>query len=425
MFGLYRATGFGGLLVAFGAITAATFLLAFKRCVGGPYLAALMTLAGAVASAHTWGVRPQMLSGLLASVFLLLLEASSERPRLLWWTAPLMLLWVNLHAGYPIGLAFLALSLFGEALQAGVGAEPWRQSAPRLQNLALMFAVCLTLVRLNPNGARLYAYPFETLRSSAMHRFIQEWASPNFHQLTFLPLLLMLLLLMAGLAFSSVRLHPRNLVLLLFTIPAALRSTRHIPILMLVMIPVLTELTESWLRERGATRLLNPEPILSSRRTLVGNVLVLAAFLTLAAIRIRYLVATQEEMEARQFPAAAVAFLNRERSLQPILNYPNWGGYFIWKLYPQYRVFIDGRADVYGDPFIEAFGDSYYLTNDWSKLLQKWAIRTLILPPDTPLITALRSDPGWQQIYADSQAVILTRSRNAAPSGTNLDNSLL
>jgi hypothetical protein len=55
------------------------------------------------------------------------------------------------------------------------------------------------------------------------------------------------------------------------------------------------------------------------------------------------------------------------------------------------------------------FGACYYLTDDWKKSLRTWGIRTLVLPPDAPLITALRSGPEWKQIYVDSEAVILTR----------------
>ena len=94
-----------------------------------------------------------------------------------------------------------------------------------------------------------------------------------------------------------------------------------------------------------------------------------------------------------------------------MMNHYNWGGYFIWKLYPQYRVFLDGRADVYGDALMTEFASCYYLKGDWKKSLEAWGIRTVVLPPDAPLITALRTSPQWQQIYADSQAVILTRSQ--------------
>src|SRR4029077_9304250 len=95
LYSVYRAAGFGGLMIAIGIVIAATFLLVFARCPGRPYLAALMTLWGAVASVPTWGVRPQIFSLLLASVFLVLLDASFKRPSLLWWLPPLMLLWVN------------------------------------------------------------------------------------------------------------------------------------------------------------------------------------------------------------------------------------------------------------------------------------------------------------------------------------------
>ncbi len=410
LFGIYRISGFGGLIVVFAAVIAATFLLVFRRSPGRPYLAALMTLWGAVASATTWGVRPQMFSLLLASIFLVLLEASEERPNLLWWTVPLMLLWVNLHAGYPIGLAFIALFLVGEKFEAAVRPEPWQKSLPRLKRLAMAFTLCLALVVVNPNGVRIYWYPFETLRSAAMHRFIHEWFSPDFHDPTYLPLLLMLLALVASLALSPRRPRLRNLVMLLATIPAALRSIRHIPILVLIIAPVLAELAESWLQESGVTRLFRTPPIRSASRTFVINFLVLFAFAAFTIVRVRQVVSRQAETEAAHFPLAAAAFLQQDHPPGPMMNHYNWGGYFIWKLYPQYRVFMDGRADVYGDAFMTDFSACYYLTDDWRKSLQTWGIRTLVLPPDAPLIIALRIRPEWKQVYADPEAVILTRN---------------
>jgi hypothetical protein len=409
LFGLYRLFGFGGLIVCFAGVIAVTLMLVFARCPGRPYLAALTTLWGAVASSPAWGVRPQMFSLLLASIFLVLLEASCKRPKLLWWTAPLMLLWVNLHAGYPIGLAFLALFLIGETLQAAIRPGPWTQSAARLKNLVLAFLVCLALVAVNPNGLYIYAYPFETLRSAAMQRFIQEWFSPDFHDPMYLPLLLMLLALMAGLALSRRRIHFRNLVLLLATVPAALRSMRHIPILALVLVPVLADLAESWLQQRGAGQFLQAGRRPPTRRIVLANVLVLVAFSTFTVLRVRQVAASQQQTEAQHFPQAGAAFLSRERPPGPILNHYNFGGYFIWKLYPQNPVFIDGRADVYGDQFMNEFAAAYHFTGDWSLPLRRWDIRTVVLPPDAPLITTLRSSPAWTQIYADSRAVVLTK----------------
>jgi hypothetical protein len=409
LFGLYRVAGFGGLILVFALIIAMTMLLVFIRCPGRPYLAALVTLAGAVASAPAWGVRPQMFSLLLGSIFLVLLEGSAERPPLLWWTVSLMLLWVNLHAGYPIGLAFLALFLLGETLEAAVYTGRWKKSAARLRKLALALAFCVAVVPINPNGLQIYSYPIETLRSPAMQKFIQEWFSPDFHNPMYLPLLFLLLALVAGLALSPHRPRLRDLVLLLATVPAALRSMRHIPILMLVLVPIVASLAETWLRQRGAERLLQAGYSQPSRRIVLTNLLVLVAFAAFTVVRVRQVVRTQEQTEAKNFPEAAVAFLNREHPPGPILNHYNFGGYFIWKLYPQYRVFTDGRADVYGDSFMDDLAATYYLRDDWRVSFNRWGIQSLVLPPDAPLVTALRSGPDWKQIYADPQAVILTR----------------
>ena len=411
IFGLYRVAGFGGLIVGFAGVIASTLLLVFMRCPGRPYLAALMTLWGAVASAPAWGVRPQMLSLLLASIFLVLLEASEKRPGLLWWTPPLMLLWVNLHAGYPVGLVFLALFLLGEGLEAAVRSAPSAQSTTRLRNLALALAVSLAVVPLNPNGLKIFIYPFETLRSTGMQKFIQEWSSPNFHDPMYAPFLLMLLALMTGLAVSPQRPSIRDLVLLLATIPGALRSIRHIPIAVLILIPILARLAEGWLRQRGSGRLLERGQSEPTRRILLVNALVLISFTAFTVARVRHVVSLQPETEARHFPVAGTAFLARERPPGPIMNHYNWGGYFIWTLYPGYRVFLDGRADVYGDQFMDQFAASYYLTDDWKMLLQQWGIRTLILPPDAPLIKALQAGGGWKQIYADSEAVVMVKQQ--------------
>ena len=411
LFGIYRPAGFGGLIVAFAAVVAAALFLVFLRSPGRPYIAAIMTLWGALASASTWGVRPQMFSLLLASVFLLLLDASERRPRLLWWTAPLMLLWVNLHAGFPIGLAIIALFLIGEGLEAATSLEPRQKLLSRFRQLAAAFVLCGVLVAVNPNGVRLYWYPFQTLGSESMHRFIQEWFSPDFHDLTYLPLLLMLLALVAGLAASRRCPRLRNLLLVVAMIPAALRSMRHIPFLVLVIVPVLSEMTQTWLRERGALRGSSQAAFGLAPRTLAFNLIVFLAFAGFTVARIKQVVGRQGETEAHHFPAAAAAFLQQHHPPGPMMNHYNWGGYFIWKLYPQYRVFMDGRADVYGDTLMNEFGSCYYLKDDWTKTLEAWGIRTVVLTPDAPLITALRSSPQWRQIYGDTEAVILTRGQ--------------
>src|SRR5579864_6384751 len=260
IFGLYRLAGWTGLIAGFGAVIATAFMVVFWRCPGRPYVAGVITLLGAFASAPSWGVRPQMLTLLLASVLLLILERSYERPKLLLWTPLLTLLWVNLHAGYALGIVLMALFLAGDALDVAFGFRDEPLPASRLRGLALAVVACAAVVPLNPYGAAMYAYPLETLRSRAMQSYIGEWFSPDFHQLKYLPTLVMILATVALAAISPRRLRPREILLLSVTTYAALRSVRHIPIYALIAIPILTAMVQACLQERGVAKRLERNP---------------------------------------------------------------------------------------------------------------------------------------------------------------------
>ena len=406
----YSLAGWGGLIIEFAAIIAAAFGMVFLRSPGRPYVAGAITAWAALATIPNWGVRPQMLSLLLTSLFLLILDQSYGRPKLLWYLPPLMLLWVNLHAGYAIGIAFLALYMAGSALDLAFGSHDWPNPAKWFHHAGVVGAICLAIVPLNPYGVRLYSYPFETLRSPAMSAMIAEWLSPNFHQGKNLPALLMILtvLLLAGM--SPKRLRPQELLLLSVTLYAGLRSVRHIPIFVLIAAPMISAMIQVCLEAKGKAAMFATAPATVTRPKLAVNLALLAGMLVFTGGRLYYVVKHQKQAEAREFPAAAVEFIATTHPPTPLLNHYNWGGYFIWKLYPQYRVFIDGRADVYGDAFMDQFASSYYLRGpSWQAPLEKWNIRTVALPPDAPLITALESIPGWKIIFSDPQAVLLTR----------------
>ena len=415
IFCVYKVAGWGGLIVVFGAVIAAAFMVVFVRSPGRPYIAGVITLLGAFAAAPSWGVRPQMLTLLLTSVLLLILERSYKRPALLWWAPALMLLWVNLHAGYALGIALIALFLLGDALEAALGVadaalKDDTARTLRFRTLALVIVGCAAVVMLNPYGTAMYTYPLQTLRSRAMQSYIGEWFSPDFHQLRYLPTLAMILATLVLPALSPRRLRPRELLLLSVATYAALRSLRHIPLYTLIAIPMLSATAQAWLQERANTKAdpTKPTPMTAAKATL--NALLLTGFLVFLVMRVGFVTQHQADMEAREFPAAAVSFIAAHRPPAPMLNHYNWGGYFIWKLYPNYRVYIDGRADLYGDTFMNNLAAVYYLKGDaWQSDFTRWGIRTVALPPDAPLATALRALPEWETIYSDKQAIVLSR----------------
>lgn len=409
IYGIYRVSGWGGLIVVFALIVSAAFFLVYLRSAPDPYSSGVVVLLGAWATAPMWGVRPQVASLLLISLWFLILERSERSPRLLWWTLPLTVLWVNLHAGFALGLALIMLFLAGEFLEQFTSSRASKHV--RLRALAITLLLDLLLVPLNPNGTKMYFYPVETLRSKAMQNYIAEWASPNFHHAEYIPFLILVLATTAGLACARTQSRPRDILLLMAGTFAALSSIRMIPFFVLVAVPILSWPVERWARPN---RRQPSAPRVPLPRAGLLNVIILVSMAAFVGFRINYVVRRQPQVETMRFPAGGIAYLQAHPAIGPLFNLYDWGGYVIWKLNPQTPVFIDGRADLYGESLMREFADTYDLKHDWQEALQTWRIQTVLVNPDCALAVALQDAPGWQVRYADSQAVVLERSALSA-----------
>jgi len=233
-----------------------------------------------------------------------------------------------------------------------------------------------------------------------MQNYIAEWASPNFHHPEYWPFLLIILASFTTLSISSKPLRPRDLLLLLVALYASLASIRMIPLFTLIAAPLIAQRLGKWPRSDQAS------PRKPSRTAL--NATIILAVAIFASVRVAQVIHHQPEAEASQFPTRAVAFLQRHPPVGPIFNHYDWGGYLIWKLSAPIPVFIDGRADLYGQPLLHDFADAYQFKSSWQQILERWQIQTVIVPPNSALASGLQSAPGWSISYQDSQATILT-----------------
>jgi hypothetical protein len=112
----------------------------------------------------------------------------------------------------------------------------------------------------------------------------------------------------------------------------------------------------------------------------------------------------------RNWPVRAVAYLRRHPAPRPMYNAYGYGGYLIWQMDGQNKVFIDGRADIY-----ERVGLlSDYLTISRMGvaapfLLDAYRIQSVLIDHDEALRTLLDVSPGWQRVYSDNLSVLFVR----------------
>jgi hypothetical protein len=421
MYMIHSALGYGGLVVTFALLIMTALWITYERCArraGHPYVAGFALLLGALASAPTWGVRPQIFSFLFATVFIAVLDnyAREESGRGLFWLAPLMVLWVNMHAGFALGLTLIALTIAGLILNEWLAPlkETRRPVWPRVRKLFLVLSACVMAVALNPNGLRMYSYPFETLTSQAMMKHIQEWFSPDFHELMFLPTALLIFAMLAVLALSTKRVKPCEVLMLAATGYAALRSGRNIPFFAMVAAPLLAEHGWHWATSlRVGQWLTAPEKreegTGATLKLFINIALLLLMPATLCVLRVRQVVDGRAADEAKNFPVEAVQFIREHGTPQPVYNEYGWGGYLISNLYPEYRVYIDGRADVYGDAFIEEFLKTHDGDANWREPLERNGVRTVIVGPNAALASLLREDSGWSKVFEDQKSIVFVR----------------
>ncbi len=413
MWGIYLVGGLPGLIVTFALLVALSHWLVYIVSDGRPFLPAFVTLIAAFASAIVWGARPQIFNLLLTAVFVFLVERYRQRKvsvRYLWLLPVLTMLWANLHSGYLLGVVLLGTYAVGWALERWWGSQiepiPTRQD---VQRLAMVTAVSFLAAVLNPSGVELWIYPFLTLGSSAMQVYIQEWHSPDFHQLIFWPFAALLVVGILSMVFSRKRPSATDLLLFLGTGCAGLLSARHIPLFALVSVPIVSRHLFSSLQETPlAPVLMEPTEVPLSRpifNMINWGILVVAVLV--AFVWVANTVIENEVVIAERYPVTAVNYLEESGlANKPGYNSYNWGGYLIWRGIP---VFVDGRADVYGDAFLFYYLQAFEIQPNWEEPLTEFNVSYVLMEKGSPLFALLEASGEWQEAYRDDIAQIYVR----------------
>src|SRR5262249_8803781 len=135
-----------------------------------------------------------------------------------------------------------------------------------------------------------------------------------------------------------------SLLVGVFTLQA-LVSMRQVALCALVFPPVLVRRAVTrfrFVRTLAPTRL----PRIASGLNLVRLVALLIGAAALAARQPGMQLGMGPRTDG--LPVAGARFIREHDLPDPVFNFQPWGGYLIHEWYPQRRVFIDGRMDMYG-----------------------------------------------------------------------------
>jgi hypothetical protein len=413
MWQVYRLGGLPGLSLFFAGLVTAAYGLVYQASPGRPYVAGFVVLLAALASLFFWGVRAQVVTMLLAAAFIFVLEgfrAGRFGRRALLALPALTVIWANLHSGYLLGVGLIAAYAAGEAAERLLARNKRGEGAAGdIRWLALVAGACLLAAALNPRGFALWVYPFLTLGSASMQAYIGEWQSPDFHDRLFWLFGPYLAVLFLSHVLSSKRPTVTEILLVLGGTAAAFLSARHIPLFTLLTAPLITHQAMGLLEgSRWYPTLAGTAAARPARVATLVNLAALVFVLLGAGLWIVQRLLNNEPAIAANYPAAAVAHLGPEVLAQRRgFNHYAWGGYLIWQGIP---VYVDGRADLYGDNFLVDYLEVGAAGDGWAQQLAAHGVDYVLLPPTADLGRYLETDPGWVRSYTDAIAHVYVRS---------------
>ena len=393
----FDQVGHAGLAAVVALALMALFAIAFAflRRRAGP-IAMLVAFASLYVVLQPFVMaRPHVFAWVFLAGWTSVLIASRDAGRPPPWAlVAMMFVWANVHASFFIGLVVAACV----ALDACIDAR-WDRAVVLRWFLFGLASLAVSL--LNANGLPGFLHPFMISGMETLYS-IGEWqpSSPRSTPLFYL----ILLAALAAVLFKRPQFRAGEVLLLAVTLGLAFTHIRHQSVFMILAVLIVTP------KFAGDGRLA-AGPLFASvgeRRALIAAAIVSA--LAISAFRAAIPLQPRETFAN---PRGLIANIPEDLKQQPVLNEYSIGGPLILN---GIKVFIDGRADMYGDAFV-----SDYLkiakadVPVFNRAVCKYGIRWTMLQADNPMLKVLDAASAWERVYSDKVGVIHVRTALLPP----------
>lgn len=321
-----------------------------------------------------FGIRAQITSWLMLSLFLLIYFSDAFYRKWKMLIPFFFFVWTNLHGSYLLGLMLYLLMIVVRSIEL----------RKYLWNDYIILLLSVILVNVNPYGISLWREVWSSVSDNSLRFRISEWQPAIFSfSLTFY----FFMVLSIGMVIKNYKkFKTEALVIYIFLLSQSLLSRRHIPLWILIAIPMTSIGIWYFYNEIKASK--------ESVKRFNASYKFIFALTTCLAFGQFFLDVRSSSavQETAFYPVDAVNFLKTNPNEGNIFSSYGWGGYLIWK-YPEKKVFSDGRMPSWkfnapNDEENSAFDTQYEIQlgkKDYKEIFAKYEIDTVLWTPDQKL----------------------------------------
>lgn len=424
---IWAVGGFKGLSLAYILMSVFVFLIFFLlawRESNFTY-AALFSFFLIPLMAERREIRPEGLSVLFAGLFFFLLWRWNKKeisPRWLLLLPVLMILWVNLHIYFFLGLFLLGVFFLSEIVRiifARLDDHEFDESIQKIKWLVGVGILTTLATLLNPSGWKGAIHPL-TVYKNYGYTVLEEksvWFLENYGILNpnFLSIKAVIILLVVGffllLLVNRKKFSLAYLLMAIFFGVVGFMALRNFSLLGFFALPLLAWAFFGVFSQRKGEVNMAKE---SGAGALFFALVVLGIY-----INWQFVSAHGGNFGIGLAPGVQKAseFFKEEKISGPIFNNYDIGGYLVWNLFPQEKVFVDNRPEVYPDSF---FSDVYKPMQQDPAYFEKvdsqfnfnaiFFYRHDITPWAQAFFTSIQDNENWTKVFEDDYAIIYLKN---------------
>ena len=446
---VYTVGGFAALSWIDALACAATVAIAVVVAGGRPrILTCALAILAVPSIAFRTAPRAELFTTLFFAAYLALLwkhrgeagrDAVRARKSRLWLLPLIMLVWVNVHPGFVVGLALLGFYAAQELLDLCFASRRLDATA-RLKSAAPWIALSILATLINPWGVRVYEGLLAQSNVTQLHSaLIGEWSGVRLTLATFAGAFQLRdpnssywwLLVVACLA-AVVALYRRQFGSALLLAGATYLSVEHLRFQALFAIVVIVVAGEIFSRPLFSfDKPADDKPAMRGLAGVAAGAALAFAIVALALLHIADTISNRSYLAHGElssfgtglswwYPQGAAQFIESNALPVQLFNDYSSGGYLTFRLGPTYRDFADGRALPFGlevltmqTTLLESSPDSAM----WTREADRYGISTIILSlarfgglESVPLKQYCESQE-WKPVYLDDVSIVLVRNQ--------------